>query len=100
LVNKWEYYGDNKYTLFMRENLAIKSKGVAKKFFTIARHIHGDTELVELMTYVWKRRWLLIFQNPLGCGCPPQITPPGSFANSPQLYREHNPDMSTLFGFG
>jgi hypothetical protein len=49
---------------------------------------------------VGREGWLLIFQNPPGCSCPPQIILPGLFANSPQFFGKHNPDVSTLFGFG
>ena len=34
----------------MRENLAVKSVGVAKKFFTMAKHLHADEEVVTLLT--------------------------------------------------
>jgi hypothetical protein len=37
LVEKWEHYSPNKYNLFQKENLAVKSEAVAKKFYTMAR---------------------------------------------------------------
>jgi hypothetical protein len=49
LVEKWEHYSPNKYDLFQKENLAVKSEAVAKKFYTMARHLCSEPALVALL---------------------------------------------------
>jgi hypothetical protein len=49
LVEKWEYYSPNKYDLFQKENLAVKSEAIAKKFYTMAHHLRLELALVALL---------------------------------------------------
>jgi hypothetical protein len=48
-VEKWEHYSPNKYDLFQKENLGVKSEAVAKKFYTVARHLCLEPALVALL---------------------------------------------------
>jgi hypothetical protein len=48
-VEKWEHYSPNKYDLFRKENLAVKSEAIAKKFYTVARHLRTEPALVALL---------------------------------------------------
>jgi hypothetical protein len=48
-VEKWEHYSPNKFDLFQKENLAVKSEAVAKKFYIIARHLCSEPALVALL---------------------------------------------------
>jgi hypothetical protein len=48
-MEKWEYFSSNKYNLFQKKNLAVKSEVIAKKFYTVARHLHLEPALVALL---------------------------------------------------
>jgi hypothetical protein len=48
-VEKWEHYSSNKYNLFQKENLMVKSEAIAKKFYTIACHLHSKLALIALL---------------------------------------------------
>jgi hypothetical protein len=49
LVEKWEHYSTNKYNLFQKENLVVKSETVTKKFYTVACHLCLELALVALL---------------------------------------------------
>jgi hypothetical protein len=59
-VEKWEHYSPNKYDLFQKENLAVKSEAVAKKFYTMAHNLRLELALVALLENWLEKGWISI----------------------------------------
>jgi hypothetical protein len=46
LIREWQHYHPQKYGLFLQE----KTIAMTKKFFTVAKHLQDDEEVVNLLT--------------------------------------------------
>jgi hypothetical protein len=80
-VEKWEHYSPNKYNLFQKENLAVKSEAVAKKFYIVAHHLHSELALIALLENWLEKRMDLDFAIHIWTLGLIQIGSPGSPGN-------------------